>query len=133
MQQFVSAAEAVKVIQPGNRVFVHTAAAAPQLLVQALTERASELSKVELIHLHTEGPAPYVDRKYAGTFFTNALFIGGNVRAAMPTEMADYIPIFLSDTPSLFRKGHMPVDVAMLTLSPPRSQRMVQFGGVGRL
>jgi acyl-CoA hydrolase len=119
MQPFVSAAEAVHIIQPGNRVFVHTAAAAPQLLVQALAERASELSKVELIHLHTEGPAPYVDPKYAGTFFTNSLFIGSNVRAAMPTEMADYIPIFLSDTPSLFRNGHLPVDVAMLTLSPP--------------
>jgi 4-hydroxybutyrate CoA-transferase len=119
MLSFVSAEEAVKVIRSGNRVFVHTAAAAPQMLVNAMTARASELSNVDLIHLHTEGPAPYVDMKYKGSFFTNAMFIGANVRAAMPTEMADYIPVFLSDTPMLFRRGHLPVDVAMLTVSPP--------------
>lgn len=119
MQSFVSAEEAVKVIRSGNRVFVHTAAAAPQMLVNAMTARASELSNVDLIHLHTEGPAPYVDLKYKGSFFTNSMFIGANVRAAMPTEMADYIPVFLSDTPMLFRRGHLPVDVAMLTVSPP--------------
>ncbi|MBU6341567.1 MAG: 4-hydroxybutyrate CoA-transferase [Bacteroidetes bacterium] len=119
MPKYVSASEAVKIVKSGDRVFVHTAAAAPTALIEALTNRAEELSNVEFIHLHTEGPAPYVDLKYKGTFFTNALFIGGNVRAAMPTEMADYIPVFLSDTPTLFRKNHLPVDVAMLTLSPP--------------
>lgn len=119
MMKFVSPAEAVSVIQSGNRVFVHTAAAAPQLLVQAMVDDADRLENVELIHLHTEGTAPYVAPEYKGKFFTNSMFIGANVRAAMPTDRADYIPIFLSETPLLFRRGVYPLDVAMLTVSPP--------------
>jgi acyl-CoA hydrolase len=119
MEKYVTALEAVQVIRPKNRVFIHTAAAAPTLLINALVDRASELRQVELVHMHTEGPAPYIDPKYKGIFYTNAMFIGSNVRAAMPTDMADYIPVFLSDTPMLFRRGHLPVDVAMLTVSPP--------------
>lgn len=125
---FVSPEEAVTVVQSGHRVFVHTAAACPGLLVSALANRADELANVEFIHLHTEGPAPYVDPKFKGSFFTNSMFIGANVRAAMPTEMADYIPVFLSDTPLLFRRSIVPLDVAMLTVSPPDRNGWVSLG-----
>ena len=116
---YQTAAAAVGHIKSGDRVYIHTAAAAPQLLVQAMVDRASELKDVELVHLHTEGPAHYSQPEYKGHFFTNAMFIGANVRKAMPTDRADYIPIFLSETPFLFRRGLLPLDVCMLTVSPP--------------
>jgi len=119
MKKFISPKAAVSAIQSGNRVFIHTAAATPQLLVQAMVEDADRLHGVELIHLHTEGPAPYIEPQYAGKFFANSMFIGANVRPAMPTERADYIPIFLSETPLLFRRGMLPLDVALLSVSPP--------------
>ena len=119
MKKFVSPAEAVAAIQSDNRVFIHTAAANPHILVQAMVDDADRLNNVEVIHLHTEGPAPYTNPEYKGKFFTNSMFIGANVRDAVPTDRADYIPVFLSETPFLFRRGMLPLDVAMLTVSPP--------------
>ncbi|MBK8558184.1 MAG: acetyl-CoA hydrolase/transferase family protein [Lewinellaceae bacterium] len=119
MKKFVSPAEAVAAIQSDNRVFIHTAAANPHSLVQAMVDDADSLNNVEVIHLHTEGPAPYTNPEYKGKFFTNSMFIGANVRDAVPTDRADYIPVFLSETPFLFRRGMLPLDVAMLTVSPP--------------
>jgi len=98
------------------------------MLIQAMVERHTELRHVEVVHLHTEGLAPYVDPQYVGSFAANVLFIGANVRAAIPSEMADYIPVFLSDTPRLFRKGWLPVDVAMLTVSPPDKNGWCSLG-----
>jgi acyl-CoA hydrolase len=115
----VSAAEAVSVIASGNRVFVHTAAAAPQVLVQAMTERASQLREVEVVHLHTEGVADYVRPEYRDSFHANCLFVGANMRAAVASGEADYVPVFLSEVPGLFRKKILPLDVAMVQVSPP--------------
>ncbi len=128
MPQYTTPEAAVSCIKSGHRVFIHTAAAAPQRLIQAMVGRADELENVELIHLHTEGPAPYTNPEYAGTFFTNALFIGANVRSAISTERAGYIPVFLSETPLLFRRGLLPVDVAMLTVSPPDEKGWCSLG-----
>ncbi len=116
---FVSAEEAVAVIESGQRVFIHGMSAAPQRLIHAMTARASELRDVEIVHLHTEGEAPYSNEKYAGSFFINSLFIGGNVRAAVDAGRADYVPVFLSEVPHLFRSGVMPIDVALVHVSPP--------------
>lgn len=115
----VSAAEAVAVIQSGQRVFVHSVAAAPQQLVAAMTQRHAELRNVEVIHLHTEGAAPYATADYVQSFRANALFVGENLRAAVTAGRADYIPVFLSEIPRLFRKGVLPIDVALIQVSPP--------------
>jgi 4-hydroxybutyrate CoA-transferase len=115
----VSAAEAVAVIQSGQRVFVHSVAAAPQQLVAAMTQRHAELRNVEVIHLHTEGAAPYATAEYAQSFRANALFVGENLREAVTAGRADYIPVFLSEIPRLFRKGVLPIDVALIQVSPP--------------
>ena len=115
----VSAAEAVAVIQSGQRVFVHSVAAAPQQLVAAMTARHAELRNVEVIHLHTEGAAPYATADYAQSFRANALFVGENLREAVTAGRADYIPVFLSEIPRLFRKGVLPIDVALIQVSPP--------------
>lgn len=114
-----TADEAVKCIHSGNRVFIHSVAMAPQELIAALCRRADELRDVELIHIHTEGAAPYTDKMYSKSFRHNACFVGSNVRKAIQAGDADYIPVFLSEMPLLFRRNVLPIDVAMITVSPP--------------
>ena len=111
--------ESVNIIKSGDRVFVHGGAATPKHLVKAMTQRAPELRGVEVVHLHTEGEAPYARPEYAESFTTNALFVGANVRQAVAEGAADYVPVFLSEVPGLFRKGIMPINVALIHVSPP--------------
>jgi acyl-CoA hydrolase len=117
--EFVTAEEAVAVVKSDDRVFVHSVAAAPQRLVRAMAARAAALRGVEVVHLHTEGEAPYAAPQLAQSFHTNALFIGANVRDAVATGEADYTPVFLSEVPALFRRGILPLDVALIQVSPP--------------
>lgn len=124
----MTAAEAVKIIRSNSRVYIHAVAAAPQQLIKAMVGRANELKNVEIIHLHTEGDAPYADPKYKDSFFINALFVGANVRKAVNTGMGDYIPIFLSEVPGLFRSNRIPVDVAMIQVSPPDQHGFCSLG-----
>lgn len=119
MKRIVSPEEAVKFIKSNDRVFIHSVAAAPEILIKSMTERHRELNNVEIIHLHTEGSAPYIQPEYEDTFNLKSLFVGANVRKATQEGRADYIPIFLSETPNLFRKNILPIDVALVQISPP--------------
>jgi acyl-CoA hydrolase len=125
---YVSAEEAVKNIRSGERVFIHSAAATPQLLVNAMTARGDELHDVELVSIHTEGDAPYLDTRFDGVFHLNTFFVGANSRAAVGTGMASYVPIFLSEIPNLFRSGVMPLDVALVQVSPPDKHGYCSIG-----
>jgi len=125
---YVSADEAVSVVASGHRVFIHSVAAAPRLLIEALVRRAPELRGVELVHLHTEGAAPYAEPQYAESFRVNALFVGANVRKALAEGRADYTPIFLSEVPSLFRRNILPLDVALVHVSPPDRHGFCSLG-----
>src|SRR4051812_34936851 len=89
--------QAVQCIRSGDRVFIHSVAAAPQTLIRAMTARAPELRNVEIVHLHTEGEAPYARAEFAESFHINAFFVGANVRCALVEGHADYIPVFLSE------------------------------------
>ncbi len=126
--KIVNAEDAVAIVKSGDRVFIHGAAATPQRLISALTARSSEIRDVEIVHLHTEGPAPYTASEFAGTFRTNALFIGSNVRTAIAEGRADYIPVFLSEVPALFRKDILPLNVAMIHVSPPDRHGFCSLG-----
>lgn len=126
--RITSADEAVKIIQSGDRVFVHGGAATPAQLVIAMTNRAPELRGVEVVHIHTEGPAPYAKPAVSESFRTNAMFIGANVREAVAEGVADYIPVFLSEVPGLFRKGILPLDVALVQVSPPDRHGFCSLG-----
>jgi acyl-CoA hydrolase len=128
MTKAVSAAEAVSVIKSGDRVFIHGIAAAPRVLIEALTDRADELRDVELVHLHTEGDAPYSRPEHERSFRVNAFFVGGNVRQAVQEGRGDYIPVFLSEIPALFRKGVLPLDVALIHVSPPDRHGFCSLG-----
>lgn len=126
--RIVTAEEAVRVVHSRDRVWVHSVSAAPQRLLAALTARWRELQGVEIIQLHTEGDAPYAAPEYARSFHTNALFVGPNVRAAVEEGQADYVPIFLSEVPNLFRSGVMPLDVALVHVSPPDRHGFCSLG-----
>jgi acyl-CoA hydrolase len=128
MSRFVSAEEAVSVIKSGSRVFVHSVAAAPRRLIEAMTARAPELRVVEIVSLHTEGPAPYAAPELAKSFRVNALFVAANVRRAVEEGRADYLPVFLSEVPSLFRTGILPLDVALIHVSPPDRHGFCSLG-----
>lgn len=117
--RYTTAAEAAQQIHSGDRVYVHSVAAAPHALLAAMAERAPSLHAVEVVQLHTEGPAPYAAPEVASSFRVNALFVGKNVRDAVARGQGDYTPIFLSEVPALFRSGAMPLDVALIQVSPP--------------
>jgi 4-hydroxybutyrate CoA-transferase len=127
--KFVATEEAVARIQSGNRLYLHGGAATPHALVDALVARAPEIHDVEIVHMHTDGPAPYVEPEMAGHFRHNALFIGPNVRQAVREGRADYTPIFLSEIPSLFQPGGaLPLDVALIQVTPPGPDGMCSLG-----
>ena len=123
----VTADEAVRVVEPGTRVFVHGAAATPTPLLEALV-RARDLHDVTLYHLHTAGPAPFVDSDHRQRFFSVSLFTGAPLRRAIAEGAADFMPIFLSDIPPLFLTRRIPLDVALLQLSPPDSHGYCSLG-----
>jgi len=124
----ITANEAVQGIKSGDNVFIHSAAATPQSLVQAMTDRADELSDVSLYQIHTEGNAPYANEKYEDSFTIKAFFVGSNTRKAIQRGRGSYIPIFLSEVPSLFRKKIVPIDVALITVSPPDKHGYCSLG-----
>jgi acyl-CoA hydrolase len=126
--RMTSAAEAVAAITSGQRVFVQGAAATPNELLEALVARAGELRDVELIHLHTIGPARYADPAFARSFRVANLFVGENLRARVDEEHVDYLPCFLSEIPSLFRTRRRPLDVALVHVSPPDSHGYCSLG-----
>jgi len=126
--KFTSAEKAVETIKSGDRVFIQSVAAAPQTLIKAMCARAPELKRVELYHLHTEGAAPYAAPEMAASFHTNALFVGANVRRAVATGEADFIPSFLSEVPLLFRREILPIDVALIHVSPPDRHGFCSLG-----
>jgi len=126
----VSASEAVKVVKSGDRIHVHSVACTPAILLDALVGRADELKDVTIQHIHTEGPAPYADPtgKYMGIFDLESFFVGANVRKATQAGYADYIPVFLSETQRLIREHVLPVDVAMVQITPPDKHGWVSIG-----
>ena len=123
----VSAVEAVRGIAGGMRVFLHGAAATPTPLVEALCARAN-LENVELCHLHTAGPAPFVEPEMEGRIRSVSFFAGAPVREAIAAGRADFIPVFLSDIPELFRSGVMPLDAAIVQVSPPDRHGICSLG-----
>jgi len=125
---FVCADDAVRRVKSGERVFLHSAAATPRLLVDALTARGGELRNVELVSIHTEGAAPYLDPRYSESFHLKTFFVGANSREAVRNGMASYVPVFLSEIPNLFRSSVMPLDVALVQVSPPDRHGFCSLG-----
>jgi 4-hydroxybutyrate CoA-transferase len=126
--RIVTPAEAVAGIGSGQRVFVHGGAATPTSLLEALAARANELRNVEVVHFHIEGPAPHLEPGMDGHLRHRALFIGANAREAVNDGRADYVPVFLSDVPELFVSGVLPLDAALINVSPPDAHGFCSLG-----
>jgi acyl-CoA hydrolase/GNAT superfamily N-acetyltransferase len=124
----VTADEAAKRISPGQRIFIGTGCAEPLQLVRALTKRATELPDTEIVHLLTFGDAPYAHKEMAQYFRTNSFFIAENVRNIIQEGLGDYTPIHLSDLPRLFDSGELPLDVALIQVTPPDAKGMCSLG-----
>jgi acyl-CoA hydrolase/GNAT superfamily N-acetyltransferase len=120
--------EAVKQIKPGQRVFIGTGCAQPQVLVRALADRSPELSDTEIVHLLTFGDAPYAEKELIEHFRINSFFIAENVRDIIQQGFGDYTPIFLSEIPRLFSSGRLPLDVALIQVTPPDERGMCSLG-----
>ena len=123
-----TAEEAVKIVESGDRVYLGAGCAVPHTLVDALVDRAPELSDVEIIHILTSGPARYVETEMAGHFRCNAMFVGPNIRDAVNTGGADFVPIHLHQIPGLMREESHRADVAFVQVSPPDEHGFCSFG-----
>ena len=124
----VTAEDAVSRIRPGQRVFVGTGCAQPQELVRCLAARSGKLADTEIVHLLTLGEAPYATRELSECFRVNSFFIAENVRGIIQEGMGDYTPIFLSDIPRLFTSGQLPLDAALIQVTPPDERGLCSLG-----
>jgi 4-hydroxybutyrate CoA-transferase len=113
-----SAAQVVAQLKSRQKVFVHGAAATPTTLLDAMVER-TDLEGVELYHIHLNGPCRFAESQHAKQFASHSLFCGPALRRPIAEGRAHYIPVFLSDIPALFATRRIPLDVALLSLSPP--------------
>jgi len=125
---WMSAAEAVQLVKSGDRVFIHGSAATPVHLVHALLDRHAELTNVELTAISTFGELGFDRPEVQGPFFLNALFVSANMRSTVDGPYGDYVPVFLSEIPRLFDQGILPLDVALVHVSPPDKHGFCSLG-----
>ena len=125
---FTTPEQAVSAIRSGNRVFIHSVAQTPHVLIDAMVARAGDLRDVEVCHIHTEGPLPYLDAQYRDSFRPNSFFIGANMRKQLAQGIGDYVPVFLSEVPLLFSRKVLPIDVALIQVSPPDAHGYCSLG-----
>ena len=123
-----TAPAAMKLIKSGNTVFIGTGCGQPQHLVETLVKNSERLYDVRIIHLLTMGEAPYTNEKYRDKFKMNSFFVADNVRGALNQGVGDYTPILLSEIPGQFNSGRIPVDVALISVSPPDVSGMCSLG-----
>ena len=119
MIQYVSAEEAVSLIKTGDRIFSHGSACTPNFLINELAKQSPRLSNVEFVSITQQGNVEIAKPQYKDHFFVNSLFVSTPVRDAVNSDHGDFVPVFLSEIPLLFKNGHLPIDVAMITVSPP--------------
>jgi acyl-CoA hydrolase len=123
----IAASDVVSAIKSNTNIFLHGACATPAPLMEALCARR-DLESVRIYHLHTSGPAPFAAAGREREFRSVSLFTGAPLRAAVGENRADFVPIFLSDIPGLFLSGNVPLDVAVLQVSPPDRHGMCSLG-----
>jgi len=123
----MSLKEALSLIKTGDHIFIGSACGEPQYLVKGLVEKA-DLADNEILHVHTLGVAPYTKPIYSERFRLNAFFVGINTREAVAEGRADYTPVFLSELPRLIAKGMVPIDVALIQVTPPDEHGFCSLG-----
>lgn len=119
---------AVQLVESHHRVFIHGSAATPLPLVDALLQRAGEISNVELVSISTYGHIDWNNPLVKESFFLNSLFVSANVRDWVNSGYGEYMPVFLSEIPRLFTSGEFPLDVAIVQVSPPDKHGYCSLG-----
>lgn len=127
-EKLVSADQAVKNIKSGHRVVIGHACGEPPALIEALVNHAPEVNNVEIVHMVAMGPAKYAQPEFEKSFRHNGLFIGAPTRKALEENRADYTPCFFSEIPRLFKDNILPVDVALIQVTPPDEEGFCSFG-----
>jgi acyl-CoA hydrolase len=125
---YISAEEAVKLVQSGDRVFIHGSAATPLHVLNTLLKRAGDVKNVELVSISTFGDIDWKEPGVTDSFYLNSLFVSANVREWANSSKGRYIPIFLSEIPLLFTNGYLPLDVAIVQVSPPDQHGYCSLG-----
>ena len=125
---YVSAEEALQIVQPGHRLFIHGSACTPLFLLKKLAEQAPRLRDVELVSISLYGDVVVDKPEYAEHFHINSLFVSGSVRQAVNEGRGDYVPVFLSEIPELFKRKILPLDVAFVSVSPPDRHGFCSLG-----
>ena len=128
MINYVSPEEAVSIIKSGDRIFGHGSACTPNLLYDELAKQSSSLKEVEMVSITQQGNVEIAKPQYKDSFYINSLFTSAPVREAVNSENGDYVPIFLSEIPILFKNGILPIDVALITVSPPDAHGYCTLG-----
>jgi acyl-CoA hydrolase len=128
MIQYVSAEEAISLVKSGSRVFSHGSACTPNLLLSELAQQSSRLRDIEFISITVQGDVEIAKPQYKDSFYINSLFVSSPVREAVNSERGDFVPVFLSEIPNLFKKGFLPLDVALITVSPPDKHGYCSLG-----
>lgn len=119
MYQYVSAEEAISVIKSGDRIFSHGSACTPNYLLNELAKQASQFKDIEMVSITQQGAVAIARPEYKDNFHINSLFVSTPVREAVNSDRGDFVPIFLSEIPILFKNNILPLDVAIITVSPP--------------
>ncbi|MCG2616146.1 4-hydroxybutyrate CoA-transferase [Terrimonas sp. NA20] len=125
---FISAKQALDCIQSGNRVFIHGSAATPVALIKELLTMHDRLKNVELVSITNLGEVDFTGEDFSRSFYFNSLFVSANTRAVVNSSAGDYVPVFLSQIPQLFRRNILPIDVALIHVSPPDSHGYCSLG-----
>lgn len=126
--KFISAESAVELVKSGDRVFVHGSAATPLSLLHALFKRHNELKNVELVSISTFGDIDFGKPEFKGSFYINSLFVSANARSAVNSSQGDYVPVFMSEISRLFKENYLPLDVAIIHVSPPDANGFCSLG-----
>ncbi|QGW29608.1 acetyl-CoA hydrolase/transferase family protein [Phnomibacter ginsenosidimutans] len=124
---YTEAATALQDVQSGHRVYVHGSAQTPLHLLSELAKQKDRLRDVELVFITVQGDITVDRPEFEGHFNINCMFVSESVRLAVNEGRADFIPVFLSDIPDLF-KSVMPVDVALVQVSPPDQHGYCSLG-----
>src|SRR6186713_3359195 len=127
-EKYITAEESVRHIKTVDRVFIHGSAATPICLVKALQARHQELHHVELVSITTLGDVDFDNPRYRESFFYNSLFVSACTRSVVNSMDGDYVPIFLSQIPQLFKQNILPLDTALIQVSPPDAHGFCSLG-----
>ncbi|MFC7774938.1 acetyl-CoA hydrolase/transferase family protein [Flavobacterium sp. GCM10027622] len=128
MNHYTTVEDAVSVIQSGDRIFSHGSACTPNLLLDELARQSGRLKNVEFVSITQQGNVEIAKPQYKDSFYINSLFVSTPVREAVNSERGDFVPVFLSEIPILFKNGHLPIDVALVTVSPPDAHGYCTLG-----